>query len=255
MYPRRIFQTWKTDVVPDRWASSPASIRRHMPDHAYTLMTDEMNHAFVARHFPDFLPTFDGFPHGIQRADAIRYMLLHRHGGIYFDLDMALQGPVGPAIDRVWTDTTWVALVRSSNVGSCTTNSFMVARPGWPGWLDCLEEMKKPLPFWAVGKHWTVLNSTGPMMLDRVVRRRARTGRAAEVAWVPSDLILPCSVCEPTESCSRTGALVLPLEGQSWVAADTAIYNALWCRRTEIILGFLFLLALVLLLVLLRRHR
>jgi mannosyltransferase OCH1-like enzyme len=40
----------------------------------------------VAR-YPWFLETFDGYVYPIQRADAIRYFVLHHFGGIYIDLD------------------------------------------------------------------------------------------------------------------------------------------------------------------------
>ena len=33
------------------------------------------------------METFDGYPYPIQRADAIRYFVLHHFGGIYIDLD------------------------------------------------------------------------------------------------------------------------------------------------------------------------
>lgn len=37
--------------------------------------------------YPWFLETFDSYPYPIQRADAIRYFVLHHFGGIYIDLD------------------------------------------------------------------------------------------------------------------------------------------------------------------------
>jgi len=33
--------------------------------------------------YPWFLKTFKGYPHSIQRADALRYFVLHEFGGIY----------------------------------------------------------------------------------------------------------------------------------------------------------------------------
>ena len=34
-----------------------------------------------------FLETWDAYPYNIERADAIRYFVLHHYGGIYLDLD------------------------------------------------------------------------------------------------------------------------------------------------------------------------
>ena len=51
---------------------------------AHLRLTACANHAC---RYPWFLETFDGYPYPIQRADAIRYFVLHHFGGIYIDLD------------------------------------------------------------------------------------------------------------------------------------------------------------------------
>ena len=51
------------------------------------LWTDKKAREFIADEYPWFLETFDGYPYPIQRADAIRYFVLHHFGGIYIDLD------------------------------------------------------------------------------------------------------------------------------------------------------------------------
>jgi mannosyltransferase OCH1-like enzyme len=51
------------------------------------LWTDKKSREFIAAEYPWFLETFDGYPYPIQRADAIRYFVLHHFGGIYIDLD------------------------------------------------------------------------------------------------------------------------------------------------------------------------
>jgi len=38
-----------------------------------------MNREFVCKHFPDFLEKYDTYPCNIQRADAIRYLLLKEY--------------------------------------------------------------------------------------------------------------------------------------------------------------------------------
>jgi mannosyltransferase OCH1-like enzyme len=43
--------------------------------------------ALTERRYLWFLETFDSYPYPIQRADAIRYFVLHHFGGIYIDLD------------------------------------------------------------------------------------------------------------------------------------------------------------------------
>lgn len=64
----------------------------------YILWTDETSHQFIAEHYSWFLPTFEAYPYNIQRADVIRYFVLHRYGGVYMDLDMGCRRPVNPLL-------------------------------------------------------------------------------------------------------------------------------------------------------------
>lgn len=62
-------------------------------------------------------------------------------------------------------------------------------------------------------------------------------------------LILPCSVCnqyceEPRDS------YIKPLQGQSWIAFDTTIYNFLMCNWKSVAIGiFIFFILLLILLI------
>lgn len=60
----------------------------HSPDFTYKLWTDELALDFIKTHYPWFLPTYLGYKFDIQRADVIRYFVLHKYGGIYMDLDI-----------------------------------------------------------------------------------------------------------------------------------------------------------------------
>ena len=51
------------------------------------LWTDAKSRELIATEYPWFLSTFDNYSQPIQRADAIRYFVLSRYGGVYIDLD------------------------------------------------------------------------------------------------------------------------------------------------------------------------
>ena len=243
--PKIIMQTWKNSNVPLHWQASQSSIRRIMPDWKYVLMTDADNREFVRRYFPDFLPYYDGFEYPIQRADAVRYCFLAIHGGIYMDLDIELLKP----LDALFTSNNDVYLVASGNLGSSITNSFMASKPGAKLWYDVIEEMKKPVPWWAVGKHWKVMTSTGPMMLNRVVKRRNSV-----YATLPTRTIMPCSVCD--DVCMQPDAYVRPLPGQSWCAFDSLLYNFVLCNwKFLLVIIILLILLLIVYLIYARRRR
>ncbi|KAJ3089873.1 hypothetical protein HK102_005258 [Quaeritorhiza haematococci] len=73
---------------PQRFQKWSESWRTNHPNWEYRLWTDADNRAFVANHYPWFLSTFDSLPRNIHRADAVRYLYLHKYGGVYADLDV-----------------------------------------------------------------------------------------------------------------------------------------------------------------------
>lgn len=236
--PKRIMQTWKNHTIPEKWKTSPESIKKFMPDWEYVLMTDEDNRELIVTHFPHFISYYDNFPYNIQRADAVRYAYLYLFGGIYIDMDNELLQP----LDSLFTTGSDLYLVASSNIGSCITNSLMASVARHPIWLECMEEMKKPLPSWSIGKHWKVMKSTGPMMLDKVVKTNNH-----QYTVLPNSLVLPCSICDI--SCNISNSFIKPLQGASWVGFDTLIYNFIMCKYkaiiTVIVLVFILLIAII----------
>jgi mannosyltransferase OCH1-like enzyme len=236
-------QTWKNNDVPERWKASPESVQEKMPDWEYHLMTDEMNREFVKSYFPDFLSTYDGFQYPIQRADAIRYMWLYIHGGVYMDLDIVLTKP----LDGFFESNCDIYLVHSGNIGSYYTNALMASKKGCSLWLECLEEMKisveSPSPLW-IGRHFHVMNTTGPMMLTRVARRSNLV-----IGNLPSKLLIPCSLCDlPCRHPDEAYAYAIP--GSSWITWDTMIYSFFLCHWKEVVAFFVFLLFLILIFIL-----
>ena len=77
-------------------------IRNHAGDGwQYKFRDDKNNRDFVAKNFPFFLKSYDGFKQGVQRADAVRYMLLYKYGGIYADLDTTCIQPFDSLLEEM----------------------------------------------------------------------------------------------------------------------------------------------------------
>ena len=230
---RIVFQTWKNDEVPEHWKASPESIRDIMGGWEYVLMTDAMNEEFISKFFPNFLPIYNGFPHNIQRADAIRYCIMAKANDafgdnidvvVYMDLDFVVRRPLDVIFNTNQNNAYFVA---SGNVASTLTNSFMAGRPGAEVFHNCVADMQlKGLhpPFWAYGKHFIVMSTTGPLMLNRVAK-------ATKMPYVtlPATKFMPCSACnikcEISDDC-----YLQPLEGGSWNGYDSKLYNACMCN-------------------------
>lgn len=242
--PKIIMQTWKTHEVPEHWKSSPESIKKKMPDWEYVLMSDEDNLNFVKEHFPDFVDTYENLEYNIMRADAIRYMWLYVHGGIYMDLDIMLRKDMSPLFTE---DTGDIFLIRSGNIKGYYTNSFMASKPGNPFWLTCIDEMKQKYRFWMIGKHFKVMGKTGPMMVSRAVKK---TKSNLNIKDLPSKLIMSCSICD-AKPCQLKDSYCINLEGSSWIAWDTKMYNYCMCNWQRIVI---IILIIAIVLILLRRN-
>jgi mannosyltransferase OCH1-like enzyme len=225
MVPRRIFQTWKTHDVPPRWKDAQQSVRTNNPNWQYTLLSEDDATRIVRENFPDFLPTFLRFNYDIQRADAIRYLVMYLYGGIYLDLDyVALKAFDGIALPPGKE----VGLLRSNNAKGQVTNSFLLSQPNATFWLQCLEAMKQPRRWWAVTKHLEVFDTTGPFMINRIFAANER------IAHVLEGISVPCDVCEVDACRPDSNYFIMPIKGDSWHAWDSRMINWVYCNASAL---------------------
>ena len=242
--PKIFMQTWKTHIVPDKWKSSPESVRKYMPQWKYFLMSDEENRQFCQQYFPDFLDVYDNLEFPIMRADAIRYMWLYINGGIYMDLDDVLVHP----LDDLFTSDADAYFVKSGNSSWIYTNSFLASKPGCPIWLECIEAMKKKYRWWMIGKHLKIMYTTGPSMLHKVLKETKHP-----FATLPTHLINPCSICD--SPCLAEDSYVLPLEGRSWCGWDTLAGGFIMCKWKKIVLVISIILVVLIIWLIIKRSR
>lgn len=185
--PKILHQTWKTGDVPQEWRVFARSWLEMHPGWEYRLWTDEDNRAFVAEHYHGLLPTFDAYSYGIQRADAIRYCLLHHFGGVYVDLDIECLQPV----DELFREGGFFAVMEPEEQGrrlgqaSLLSNALMASSPGHP-FLEAVIQKLMSNPTRGL-IHRDVLETTGPIMLDAVYR--AYSGD--DVTALPSHVAFP----------------------------------------------------------------
>jgi len=231
--PKIIHQTWKTKEIPDKWKKSQEEWIRLHPDWTYILWTDEDIRNHIKNYHPDFLELHDNYEYDIQRADMIRYFILYDFGGVYCDLDLYPKENIEKYIS--YDD----CFVFSSN-SNCFTNSLMISTGKSPIFLDIIKELKEPLPFYAFGKHLKVMLSTGPLMLDRVLKKTKHS-----YTVLPKTKFNPYSVTEDF-NVYKEGIVIGTLEGSSWHSFDSMLYNfVLKYSSFFICLGILSLLLII----------
>ncbi|EST07473.1 Glycosyltransferase, DXD sugar-binding motif [Kalmanozyma brasiliensis GHG001] len=155
--PRIIHQTWKDAHLPARWQAIRDECAAMHPDYEYMLWTDDDSRKFIAEHYDWFLPVFDGYPYPIQRADAIRYFVLHHYGGIYMDLDIGCLRRFDPLLRFE------VILPKTIPVG--VSNDVMLSAKGHP-FMDQLIHNLVNFNHQYLTNYPTVMFSTGPMFVS-----------------------------------------------------------------------------------------
>jgi hypothetical protein len=86
----QVFHNWQqpgNDTLPEDWAKVRQTCIDLNPDFENRLWTGAASRKFIAREYPWFLQTYDGYRIPVQRVDAVRYFVLLHYGGIYLDLD------------------------------------------------------------------------------------------------------------------------------------------------------------------------
>jgi hypothetical protein len=172
--PRVILQTWKTQDLPADFAAWSATVRAQNPDYRHVLTDDATNRAFVAAEFPWFLPRYDAWPYGIQRADAVRYLWLFLHGGFYLDLDMECLKPLDRYLEA--GDVVLGRMGPDPDFQHAIPNAAMASRPGQEFWLLVMARLL------AGPVEGSPERTTGPVVLKAAVDawRADRQGARAE---------------------------------------------------------------------------
>src|SRR5688572_6703238 len=166
--PRIIHQTWKDENIPSRWLGLQATWKRHHPHWEYRLWNDEDLRELIRVHYPFFLPTYDSYREHIKRVDAARYFIMHKHGGLYVDLDFECFQPMDTLVasgDLVLApepaEHQDILVLKNSEFQRLISNAWMASRPGHPFWEHVFRELlvQRNQP--------DTLDATGPFLLTQ----------------------------------------------------------------------------------------
>lgn len=182
------------------------------------LWTDTKSREFIAENYSWFLDTFDNYKFPIQRADAIRYFVLHHYGGVYLDLDIGCLRPLDPLLIYP------VILAKTIPVG--VSNDLMFAEKRHPFLAQAIHSLITFDHSWVLN-YPTVMFSTGPMFISTLYSIYTSSHPTA-----PGELrdirILPKSLygknAEPSEA---PHSFFRHYYGSSWHADDASFVSFL----------------------------
>jgi mannosyltransferase OCH1-like enzyme len=117
-------------------------IREVNPELEYRLWSLSDANKLVSQHYPQYISLWNSFPHGINKADFFRYILMHRFGGFYFDLDFVCCRPLKALIreNTVILGEEWPYSFRDATVHN---GALVSGSPFHPFWAHVMEEIRK----------------------------------------------------------------------------------------------------------------
>lgn len=226
-YPKIIHQTYKTINLPEHWKISQLKWKELHPDYTYMFWTDDDIREYIKTNYPEYLQIHDNYKFNIQRADMIRYFILYDFGGIYCDLDLY---PLENIEKHLLNYNSDVLLCYSGNFEGHITNSFMISKKGASIWLKVHDTLKEKKPIYAIGKHLTVMYTTGPNMLTKVIKKNITKN---SINILPSEKFMAYSSNEDFNIIKK-GVVLMPLKGKSWNGIDSHIFNLLNNYKNEL---------------------
>lgn len=124
------------------------------PEWEFKMWEDEAAEAFMEEHYPEISKHYVGYGQNIQRANILRYALLHHYGGVYLDLDVTclvpIDGPL-PAGSPVpaLTQLPWLT---PGAYPAGVNNAFILSRPRHAFLSELLarvpsRDMSWPMPY------------------------------------------------------------------------------------------------------------
>ena len=98
--PKKIFQTYVTQDVPQLVREEIDSFMGLNPDFDYVLFTDEDMDSYVNDTFDsDITSCYNRLNIAAAKADFWRYLVLYKEGGVYLDIDATILVPLSTFID------------------------------------------------------------------------------------------------------------------------------------------------------------
>lgn len=215
-------------VPTDAQAAAMASWREAFPDVPVRVWLDDDADRLLAR-YPRVRRVYDALSAPVAKADVLRYVVLHAHGGLYADLDYAclrrFRLPDAPAV----VEANWLGA--ADQAGAVNNGLLSAPAPGEPFWASVLDALTAPPRRKRLAQRLSrtvdVIETTGPRFLRRAVDDfRAAGGR---VHVLPRRLFNPCddlcAVCGDLD-----GAYARHASAFSWGGARMRRFKARACR-------------------------
>lgn len=166
MIPLIIHQTAPSDPLKwsPIWEKCQETVKENFVGFVYKLWDDEDLENFIRVKYPWFLQQYLQYPSHIMRVDAARYFILDTYGGIYIDMDFEVFKNFYSQLPQDNVSIVGSPFPETEQF----QNSLMASPPRHPFWNEVFRELMSSTYDYYKN---SVLDATGPRMLDRVIER------------------------------------------------------------------------------------
>lgn len=181
--PKKIHQIWLGSEPPADLLELSETIKKCNPDFEYRLWRD----ADVAEFALQDDPAYRAAKNWGERADILRYHILHKYGGFYCDMDILCIKSFEPLCHGVGF------IVGISNLPIIeANNAVMGAAPRHP----IVKELKNSIVSRTspAGRRLTTVSRTGPAYLSRTLQTCFTKGLCCDVLVLPIPYFYPLSI-------------------------------------------------------------
>ena len=228
VFPRIIHQCFLgfDGPMPEKWSQNHKKWKELHSNFEIRLWNMEESLALIYEIDESFLKMFENYEYNIERADAIRYFILYKFGGIYVDLDIIPNYSIDSLLKMYENDEKLDVLLGESPNVNTASNFFMISKSQSKFWLYVIDEMKNRVYQTYLGKHFKIMNQTGPLLLNHVMNRYNETNEQY-VEILPKSILNSRDVCG---TCNTKFSYIIDQHSGSWNSFDSKILNFLNCK-------------------------
>jgi len=170
--PKIIFQTWKTKKLPEKFKEWSDTWKNMNPNFEYRFYTDKDCYKFIYTNYPEYLDLYESLI-TIEKIDVFRYLVLHKYGGIYVDMDCECLKPIDDLLD-LFPNSLITGFEYESPIQYLQW--FIACPQGYNTIIELVEEIKKRnwykwFKSFTLTENELVYWSTGPVVYTYILKK------------------------------------------------------------------------------------
>lgn len=213
------------------------------PNWYYMCWNLENCNKLVRTFYPEHLNMYNKYIYPIQKCDTVRYLILHRYGGVYADMDYYCNKPLDEVFQIYKNDIYFVETPNRINSNQIhISNSLMYSKPNHPFWrfLFIDLERNKKAPYY-YSRHVAIMFTTGPGILNRVFNKYKFR---YSLGFLPYKKFHPCGLTDDIVSLKNNKNIYAMHIGKgSWEKNDSKIIIFLY-REYKLLLFIILIMLL-----------